>query len=87
MFNSLQEILLGIVIFIVFVKLGIYLFINVIIDMDFGNGGQIKMNIFFNGVWVINIFFSFYIIFGIIKVNMSMRNDISLVNFIYWVDV
>lgn len=87
MSNSPQEIPPGIVTFTVSVKLGTHPPTNATIDMDFGNGGQTKTNIPLNGARAINISSSSYITPGIIKVNMSMRNDISSVNLTHWVDV
>ena len=85
MSNSPQEIPPGIVTFTVSVKLGTHPPTNATIDMDFGNG-QTRRNISLNGARAINISRS-YTTPGIIKVNMTMKNDISSVNVVDRVDV
>ena len=86
MSNSPQEIPPGIVTFTVSVKSGTHPPTNATIDMDFGNG-QTRTNIPLNGARAINISSSSYTHAGIIKVNMTMRNDISSVILTDWVDV
>ena len=86
MSNSPQEIPPGIVTFTVSVKLGTHPPTNATIDMDFGNG-ETRRNIPLNRLRAINISSSSYITPGIIKVSMTMRNDISSENLTHWVDV
>ena len=85
--NSPQEIPPGSVTFTVSVKSGTHPPTNATIDIDFGNG-QTKTNIPLGGVQAINISStSPYTTPGIIKVNMTMKNNINSVNLTDWVDV
>ena len=58
---------------------------NATIDMDFGDG-QTRTDIPLGGAQAINISSS-YVNPGIIPVNMTMKNDVSSINFRLWVDV
>lgn len=84
--NSPQEIPPGIVTFTVSVRPGTHPPTNATIDIDFGDG-QSSTNIPLGGVQVINISSTPYITPGIIKVNMTMKNNINSINLTDWVDV
>lgn len=58
---------------------------NATIDMDFGDG-QTTTGIPLGGLQAINISSS-YVIPGIIPVNMTIKNDVSVVSLKVWVDV
>lgn len=84
--NSPQEIPPGIVMFTVSVKSGTHPPTNATIDIDFGDG-QTRTNIPLGGLQAIDISSTSYTTPGIIKVNMTMKNDISSVNLTDLVDV
>ena len=83
--DSPQEIPPGTVTFTVSVKPNTHPPTNATIDMDFGDGPK-KRNIPLGGARTINIPNNF-ITPGIIRVNMTMKNDINSVNLTHWVDV
>ena len=86
MSNSPQEIPLGNVMFTVSIKSGTHPPTNATVDIDFGNNHP-RTNIPLHGARAINISSTEYKIPGIIKVHMTMENDISSVNLTHWVDV
>ena len=83
--DSPQEIPLGIVTFTVSVKPDTHPPTNATIDMDFGDSTN-RMNIPLGEAQSINITNN-YITPGMIRVNMTMRNDVSSVNLTHVVDV
>ena len=85
MSNSPQEIPPGSVTFTVSIKSGTHPPTNATIDMDFGNG-LTSTNIPLNGARAINIS-NKYITPGIIKVIVTVKNDINSENLTDWVDV
>ena len=83
--DSPQEIPLGTVTFTVSVKPDTHPPTNATIDMDFGDSTN-RMNIPLGEAQSINITNN-YITPGMIRVNMTMRNDVSSVNLTHVVDV